>query len=110
MRFDEFLRCIFTSVPGAYRHLVVSYDLAGQTSRLWCPKPTLQRISNKSFYPGKNGESTEIEIEAAKSGDVSDPRNAALIKKIYLVNIGERAGSGIPNIYAVWKKQGWKLP
>ena len=27
-----------------------------------------------------------------------------------LVNIGERAGSGIPNIYSVWKKQGWKLP
>ena len=28
------------------------------------------------------------------------------IKKFNLVNIGERAGSGIPNIYAVWKKQG----
>ena len=51
-----------------------------------------------------------IDIEAAKSGGVSDPRNAALIKMFNLVNIGERAGSGIPNIYAVWKKQGWKLP
>ena len=53
-----------------------------------------------------NLDSFRIEIEAAKSGDVSDPRNAALIKKFNLVNIGERAGSGIPNIYAVWKKQG----
>lgn len=51
-----------------------------------------------------------IDIEAAKSGGVSDPRNAALIKMFNLVNIGERAGSGIPNIYSVWKKQGWKLP
>ena len=51
-----------------------------------------------------------IDIEAAKSGGISDPRNAALIKMFNLVNIGERAGSGIPNIYAVWKKQGWKLP
>lgn len=51
-----------------------------------------------------------IDIEAAKSGGISDPRNAALIKMFNLVNIGERAGSGIPNIYSVWKKQGWKLP
>lgn len=51
-----------------------------------------------------------IDIETAKSGGVSDPRNAALIKMFNLVNIGERAGSGIPNIYSVWKKQGWKLP
>ena len=27
-----------------------------------------------------------------------------------LLNIGERAGSGIPNIFAVWKNQGWKEP
>ena len=26
------------------------------------------------------------------------------------VDIGERAGSGIPNIYSVWKKQGWSVP
>lgn len=24
-----------------------------------------------------------------------------------LINIGERAGSGIPNIFSVWSKQGW---
>lgn len=27
-----------------------------------------------------------------------------------LVDIGERAGSGIPNIFSVWKKQGWIAP
>ena len=27
-----------------------------------------------------------------------------------LINIGERAGSGIPNIYSVWKKSGWEAP
>ena len=57
-------------------------------------------------YPG----SFRIDIEAAKSGGVSDPRNTALIKMFNLVNIGERAGSGIPNIYSTWEKQGWKLP
>jgi len=27
-----------------------------------------------------------------------------------LVDIGERAGSGLPNIHAVWKRQGWSTP
>jgi len=27
-----------------------------------------------------------------------------------LINIGERAGSGIPNIFAVWEQHGWTKP
>jgi predicted HTH transcriptional regulator len=27
-----------------------------------------------------------------------------------LIDIGERAGSGIPNIYSIWDKQGWEAP
>ena len=27
-----------------------------------------------------------------------------------LIDVGERAGSGIPNIFGVWKKQGWPAP
>ena len=67
-------------------------------------------LKNKDTISFSNPGAFRIEIEAAKSGGVSDPRNAALIKMFNLVNIGERAGSGIPNIYAVWKKQGWPLP
>ena len=51
-----------------------------------------------------------VDIEDAKCGGVSDPRNTTLIKMFNLINIGERAGSGIPNIYDVWKKQGWYMP
>lgn len=51
-----------------------------------------------------------IDIQDAISGGVSDPRNAALIKMFNLINIGERAGSGIPNIYRIWQSQGWKAP
>lgn len=51
-----------------------------------------------------------IGVDEAKSGGISDPRNTALIKMLNLINIGERAGSGIPNIYNVWKKQGWQEP
>ena len=51
-----------------------------------------------------------IDIEAAISGGVSDPRNTTLIKMFNLIDIGERAGSGIPNIYRIWDKQGWEPP
>ena len=43
-------------------------------------------------------------------GGVSDPRNRGLMKMFNLINIGERAGSGVPMIYDVWKKQGLKTP
>lgn len=49
-----------------------------------------------------------INIDEALSGGVSDPRNAGIIKMFALVNIGERAGSGLYNISEVWKRQNWK--
>lgn len=51
-----------------------------------------------------------IEIDAAKSGGVSDPRNSTMLKMFNLIDIGERAGSGIPNIFRVWRTQGWAAP
>lgn len=50
------------------------------------------------------------EINAAKSGGVSDPRNGTMLKMFNLIDIGERAGSGIPNIFRVWREQGWVAP
>ena len=43
-------------------------------------------------------------------GGISDPRNKALMKMFNLIGIGERAGSGVPDIYSVWEQQGWKRP
>ncbi len=43
-------------------------------------------------------------------GGISDPRNIALMKMFNLIGIGERAGSGVPDIYAVWDSQGWTKP
>ncbi len=33
-----------------------------------------------------------------------------MLKMFNLIDIGERAGSGIPNIYHVWKDRGWEEP
>lgn len=38
------------------------------------------------------------------------PVHKALMKMFNLIGIGERAGSGVPDIYSVWKQQGWKRP
>lgn len=43
-------------------------------------------------------------------GGISDPRNKALMKMFNMIGIGERAGSGVPDIYAVWEAQGWIAP
>ena len=43
-------------------------------------------------------------------GGISDPRNKALMKMLNMIGIGERAGSGVPDIYSVWESQGWVAP
>ena len=45
-----------------------------------------------------------------RKGGISDPRNKILMKMFNLINIGERAGSGVPNIFNVWEDQGWVEP
>lgn len=41
-----------------------------------------------------------------RKGGESDPRNKALMKMFNMINIGERAGSGVPNIFNVWEDEG----
>ena len=43
-------------------------------------------------------------------GGISDPRNKALMKMFNMLGIGERAGSGVPDIYHTWGSQGWLEP
>ena len=43
-------------------------------------------------------------------GGISDPRNKALMKMFNMINVGERAGSGVPNILQTWNKEDWTEP
>lgn len=67
-------------------------------------------IKGRNAITMSNPGSFRIEIDAAKSGGISDPRNGTMLKMFNLIDIGERAGSGIPNIFHVWREQGWKAP
>lgn len=43
-------------------------------------------------------------------GGVSKPRNTTIMKMLNLIKIGERAGSGVPNILHTWASNGWPEP
>lgn len=86
----------------ALANCLINADYYGRQGLVIIKKKDLITFSNPGGF--------RIDVEVAKAGGVSDPRNGALIKMFNLVDIGERAGSGIPNIYSVWNKQGWIVP
>ncbi len=51
-----------------------------------------------------------IDVQTAKAGGVSEPRNGGLIHLFYLIDASERAGNGIPHLFSVWKRNGWATP
>ena len=53
---------------------------------------------------------SRTEKQQMLKGGVSDPRNRGLMKMFNLIDIGERAGSGVPKILNIWKGQRLKSP
>lgn len=93
---------VHTALREALANCLINADYYG--------KRGLVVIRTKNGINLSNPGNFRIAVEDAKSGGVSDPRNTALMKMFNLINVGERAGSGIPSIYSVWKKQGWAEP
>lgn len=67
-------------------------------------------LKKKNGITMSNPGNFRIELDAAKFGGVSDPRNGTLLKLFNLIDIGERSGSGIPKIFSAWEAQGWDEP
>lgn len=86
----------------AIANCLINADYYGRQGIVIIQRKNEIRLSNPGGF--------RIEMEAAKSGGVSDPRNTSLMKMFNMIDVGERAGSGIPNIFYVWKKQGWSNP
>lgn len=51
-----------------------------------------------------------VGIEDAYVGGNSDPRNETMMKMFTLINIGERAGGGIPDMVKKWTSSGYGVP
>ena len=86
----------------ALANCLINADYYGRQGVVIIKKKDIITLSNPGEF--------RVDVEIAKSGGVSDPRNSALIKMFNLIDVGERAGSGIPNIFSVWAKQGWPVP
>lgn len=63
----------------------------------------------EGFYLSNPG-GFRIPIEEAYVGGNSDPRNERMMKMFSLVNVGERAGGGIPDMVSKWERTGYERP
>ena len=43
-------------------------------------------------------------------GGIFDPRNAGIMRMFGLIDVGERAGTGIPDVFATWAEAGLPEP
>ncbi len=93
---------IHKALREAIANCLINADYYGKRGLVITQTASEIKISNPGAF--------RIELDEAKAGGVSDPRNTALMKMFNLIDIGERAGSGIPNIYSVWKKQNLSEP
>jgi len=93
---------IHKALREALANCLINADYYGRQGIVIVKKKDIITLSNPGGF--------RIDLQTAKSGGVSDPRNSALIKMFNLIDIGERAGSGIPNIFNVWNKQGFPAP
>lgn len=51
-----------------------------------------------------------VDIDAALQGGEPDPRNANMMRMFSYIDIGERAGSGLPKIMSGWESCGYAPP
>lgn len=51
-----------------------------------------------------------IGIDEAIAGGISDARNSRLFNMFSLIEVGERSGSGLCNIFHTWNENGYKRP
>ena len=86
----------------ALANCLINADYYGRQGVVVIKKREKITISNPGTF--------RVDVNEVKIGGVSDPRNVTLMKMFNLIDVGERAGSGIPNIYSVWEQQKWDSP
>ena len=75
----------------------------------YLPRSVVIRLEREKIIMENPGSIRTGKVQMLNGG-ISDPRNKTLMKLFNLINIGERAGSGVPDIFSVWKEVGWEEP
>ena len=86
----------------ALANCLINADYYGRQGIVVIKRPKCIIISNPGTF--------RLDLKEVVIGGVSDPRNTTLMKMFNLIDVGERAGSGIPHIFKVWEEQQWALP
>lgn len=86
----------------ALANCLVNTDFFGKYGVLVKKEPNLLILENPGYI--RVGKKQMIH------GGKSDPRNKVLLKMFNMINIGERSGSGVPNILQTWDRENWVDP
>lgn len=86
----------------ALANCLVNTDFFGKYGVLVKKEPNLLILENPGYI--RVGKKQMIH------GGKSDPRNKVLLKMFNMINIGERSGSGVPNILQTWDRENWVEP
>ena len=93
---------VHKAVREALANAVIHADYWGRQGIVIEKSKTEIKIAN----PG----SCRPDIQEVKEGGVHDPRNPTIFRLFAMLDIGERAGSGVFNICRVWEQMGWREP
>lgn len=93
---------VHTALREALANCLVNADYNGRQGVV------IEKKSDEITFANPGG--FRLDIERAKIGGVSDPRNAGLTKMFNLISVGDRTGSGIPAIFSAWQKLGLPPP
>ena len=96
------LHPVLKAVREALTNCLVNADYYRKDGVVIEKRPRLLSVSNPGLF--------RIRVAQARAGGLSDPRNAVLMRFFNLINAGESTGSGIPNIFYVWRQQRWAEP
>lgn len=75
----------------------------------YLPRGVVIKKDNEKVILENPGYIRTGKIQMRRGGE-SDPRNKTLMKMFNLINIGERAGSGVPDIFRTWEEEGFEEP
>jgi predicted HTH transcriptional regulator len=93
---------VHKAIREALANCLINADYYGRLGLVIKCKP--QEITFEN--PGR----FRIDIEIAIEGTVTDPRNSLLMKFFNLIDVGERSGRGVYEIFRVWANMGWDTP
>lgn len=98
------------SGEGDYRCTYEEYQAMVRDAAIQSPDMRLMRGMSLETLNSESIRSFRVPLDTVKSGGVSDPRNTAMARMFRPVDVGEYTGGGIPNLYRVWKAEGWPEP